>query len=88
MSSLFNTLLSTVHNMSTGGLAIDTQIITVYLEVLPYLKHFTFFPLLMKTVFDTSLMLCNRHVRGFCNQPYYALETFFSFMIASLDRFE
>lgn len=88
LSTLFETLLDTSHNLNAENEATDVQLISVYFTMIPYLKHFTFFPLLMKTVFASSLTLCNRHIRGFYRQPYFALNDFFSFVISSLERFE
>lgn len=88
-SFLFNIILETIQNLnSSDDQRIDSQLVSIYLALLPYLTQFTFFPLLMKTVFDTSMMICNRHIRGFEDQGYYSLNEFFSFMIPSLERFE
>ena len=76
------------NNPSSQQLSLDIQLVTLYTSLLPYLSHFTFFPLLMKTVFETSLLVCNQHVRGFEEISYYALNEFFSFMISAFDRFE
>lgn len=88
-SYLFRCISGVVqNNPASGDLSLDIQIVSLYTSLLPYLSHFTFFPLLMKTVFETSLFVCNQHVRGFEELSYYALNEFFSFMISSFDRFE
>ena len=51
-------------------------------------ESLTFYPLLMKTVFDAALLVCRSCVRGFdCLAPMAAAD-FFAFMLLALDRFE
>lgn len=48
----------------------------------------TYFPLLMKTVFESTTMMMKNYVGGFDMQSLEAINGYFEFMITSMDRYE
>ena len=67
----------------------NTSLMAGYLKLLSAVSsQLTFFPLLMKTIFETSLMLCGACIQGMDIQSFNDIEVFFSFMVTSLDRYE
>ena len=90
LSLLFKILCNASTNtILTDSCVWDTSLMAGYLKLLSAVSsQLTFFPLLMKTIFDTSLMLCGTCIQGMDTQSPNDIEGFFSFMVTSLDRYE
>ena len=90
LSILFKSLYhASTNTILSDSVPWDTCLMAGYLKLLSAVSsQLTFFPLLMKTIFDTSLMLCKTCIQGIDLQPPDDIEVFFSFMVTSLDRYE
>lgn len=90
LSLLFGMLPSVTTNCPlTDCLQWDAGLVRAYVRLLSLLlPQLTLFPLLMKTVFNASLMMCNAVIRGFDVASFQEVQVFLEFMLPSLERFE
>lgn len=90
LSLLFGMLPSIITNSALADcLQWDAGLVRAYVRLLSMLlPQLTLFPLLMKTVFNASLMVCNTAIRGFDMASFEEIQLFLEFMLPSLERFE
>ncbi|KAM7454095.1 hypothetical protein BLSTO_05149 [Blastocystis sp. subtype 1] len=90
LSLLFGMLPSIITNSALADcLQWDAGLVRAYVRLLSLLlPQLTLFPLLMKTVFNASLMVCNTVIRGFDMASFEEMQLFLEFMLPSLERFD
>ena len=90
LSLCFRTLLHACTNsICNDSVAWECCMVQTFLKGLQTIREsMTFYPLLMKTIFDTALLVCRSCIRGFDLLPVQEVSAFFSFMLLALDRFE
>lgn len=90
LSLLFNVFPQIITNSAISeNMQWEGGLVHGYIQLLSLLlPQLTFFPLLMKSVFNASLMVCNSLIRGFDVASFDEIRLFIEFMLPSLERFE
>ena len=90
LSLFFNVFPQSITNSAiSANIQWEGGLVHGYIQLLSLLRpQLTFFPLLMKSVFNASLMVCNSLIRGFDMASFDEIRVFIEFLLPSLERFE
>lgn len=90
LSLLFKCLLAAVTmTVVSSNAEWDGCIVASYLKAIRSMTvRLTYYPLLMKTIFETTVMVLNNCIGGFDMQSMEDMNGLFEFMITALDRYK
>ena len=90
LSLLFKCLLTAVTmTVVSNNTEWDGCIVASYLKAIRSMTlRLTYYPLLMKTIFEATVMVLNNCIGGFDMQSMEDMNGLFEFMITALDRYK